>query len=351
MPSRILRDSIVTSPSLARCSPGAQDRFPRYTIAADDFGCFEASPMILRGKMFPYRQDMTDDAVAADLAEYRRELMLEVWEENGRRYGFFVSWGRHQRVREADDHKAKGNKFKSRRKTPTPPSVRPFGTLAAYYGADADRAFAELPAVAGHSRATATRCPPQSQSQTQSQTQVKPSPSDPPVPGVPPADVGKVLTLLSPPDRPLDRALQVFEYWRKVSHKNGATVFDDKRRKKVESQIKLGRTVADLCKAVDGCVGDAWHVQHRATDLELICRDAPHVEQFIGYADNPRANDACGPGTQPTQYRAGPFQPEPPKGRARPDTADDLRKQEEARALIATQKAAGFKPTLSKGAA
>jgi hypothetical protein len=79
MPTRLLRDTYLSSPSLSRCSPGAQDRFPRYTLAADDFGCFEITPVVVRGKLFPHRSDMTDEAVKAGLAEYEREKMLEVW--------------------------------------------------------------------------------------------------------------------------------------------------------------------------------------------------------------------------------------------------------------------------------
>ena len=99
---------------------------------------------------------MTDEAVKADLAEYEREKMLEVWEDNGRRFGFLVSWGRHQRVREADPAAAKGKKFKTNRKTPVSPSVRPFGTMVTVheYPPDASIAFmrkrATLPFPSGY---------------------------------------------------------------------------------------------------------------------------------------------------------------------------------------------------------
>jgi hypothetical protein len=244
MPTRVLRDSIITSPSLARCAPAAQDRFPRYTLAADDFGCFEMSPVILRGKLFPYRQDMTDDAVAADLAEYQRERMLEVWDENGRQYGFFVSWGRHQRLREKDPTSTRPSKFTSARKTPVPPSVKLHGTMEAYYASDADRAFAvvapaippsapqqlpgnppttpdALPAIA---RQPAAHCLPQSQSQSQVKDLVTRSlrdagplpglrlaeePSEPPPPAAaslpPPAEplaLKPVVVAVDPPPKP-----------------------------------------------------------------------------------------------------------------------------------------------------
>ena len=47
MPKRMLDDSFLTSTSVARCSPRAQDAFPRFILLADDFGCFEVIPRAL----------------------------------------------------------------------------------------------------------------------------------------------------------------------------------------------------------------------------------------------------------------------------------------------------------------
>jgi len=106
--------------------------------------------------------------------------------------------------------------------------------------------------------------------------------------GAPPTIESKVLPLLQvqEPTSP-DPAEVVFEYWKKTMHKNGATRFSPSRRRKVLARLKNWK-VADLCKAIDGCAGDSWHMEERQNDLELICRDDEHVEKFIGYADNPR---------------------------------------------------------------
>lgn len=97
-----------------------------------------------------------------------------------------------------------------------------------------------------------------------------------------------------PPPPPPDLALQVFEHWHTVMGKNGATKFDEKRRRVVQKQLDAGRTVADLCKAIDGCRADPFSMGENDrnkpfNDLELICRDAKHVEQFMGYVDHPPA--------------------------------------------------------------
>lgn len=133
MPTRILREGYLTSPSVARCSPGAQDRLPRYWLAADDFGCFDADPRVLRGRLFVFRDEVTEAQIASDLIEYAREGMLETWTENERTWGFFRSWGRHQRLRKED------GEGRTVRKTPVPPGVKKHATLAAFYQANGDR--------------------------------------------------------------------------------------------------------------------------------------------------------------------------------------------------------------------
>src|SRR5512146_3002246 len=99
MPKRTLDDSLLTSPSLASCSPRAQDAFPRLILLADDFGCFDANPRVLLGRGWSLRPDVTVEEIAAWLEEYRTAKpgpMLQVWEDGGRTYGFLLGWtGRH----------------------------------------------------------------------------------------------------------------------------------------------------------------------------------------------------------------------------------------------------------------
>ncbi len=105
--------------------------------------------------------------------------------------------------------------------------------------------------------------------------------------------VSGVLTLTAPEARAPDPALQVFEYWVKVMGKPASrTRFDKKRRTAVERQLAAGLTVADLCKAIDGCKRDPFSMGEnnrgkKYDDLELICRNATKVEEFMGYVDEP----------------------------------------------------------------
>lgn len=80
----------------------------------------------------------------------------------------------------------------------------------------------------------------------------------------------------------------VFEHWLAVMRRNPKTTkLDGKRKGKVRARLREGRSVADLCRAIDGCRASSWHMGDnpegkRHDDLELICRDAAHVERFTG---------------------------------------------------------------------
>jgi hypothetical protein len=89
-----------------------------------------------------------------------------------------------------------------------------------------------------------------------------------------------------------DPAFKVFEHWRTVMKKGPATKFDAKRRRAVEARLREGRAVEDLMRAIDGCAASPFHMgqndrRRRFNDLELICRDGPHVEQTIEGASAP----------------------------------------------------------------
>ena len=126
MPKRILDDSLLTSLSLARCSPRAQDAFPRFILLCDDFGCFEVIPRRIVGDGWVYRTDVSEADVVGWLEEYVGAGMAVLWTENERRYCYLTGWdGPHgQRKREEyDPNAAKGTRgaHGSKRKTPRPP--------------------------------------------------------------------------------------------------------------------------------------------------------------------------------------------------------------------------------------
>ncbi len=96
-----------------------------------------------------------------------------------------------------------------------------------------------------------------------------------------------------------DRVKTVFDAWVRVLKKPRA-VLDAKRRTLIEARLADGYSVDALVKAMEGCAMSAYHMGENPTGkrydrLQLILRDADHVEQFIGYADGgttqPARND------------------------------------------------------------
>lgn len=79
--------------------------------------------------------------------------------------------------------------------------------------------------------------------------------------------------------------LAVFIYWQDRMVKPRARL-DAKREKNIRERLNDGYTVRDLMDAVDGCRQSAWHQGRNPgnkiyNDIELICRDAKHVDDFI----------------------------------------------------------------------
>lgn len=78
---------------------------------------------------------------------------------------------------------------------------------------------------------------------------------------------------------------EVFEYWQ-VRMGTPRARLDQKRRQKIRQRLLDGYTVQDLTDAIEGCASSPFNMgqNDRSTvynDIELICRDAAHVDRFI----------------------------------------------------------------------
>jgi len=79
--------------------------------------------------------------------------------------------------------------------------------------------------------------------------------------------------------------VEVFEYWKTVTE-HPTALFTPKRKQKVLLRLKDGYTVAQIKQAINGNKLSPFHQgdNDHATkydDLELICRDGQHLENFI----------------------------------------------------------------------
>jgi hypothetical protein len=92
VPTRVIRDGILTSETIASLSLGAQLLYHCLLLVVDDHGLYEASPRILRSKCFPLRDDGSPHPVTTEMvAGWLDECMaasglLLTYEVGGKRY-------------------------------------------------------------------------------------------------------------------------------------------------------------------------------------------------------------------------------------------------------------------------
>lgn len=119
MANRIIKDSILTSPNFNRLSVHAERHFYRILMLTDDYGCFEATPDVVRGKCYPlqFRQ-----ISAKDVERWQNELgekgILLFWIDDGRVFGIFRSFDKHNAKYAVTSD---GKPTRRARKTPIPP--------------------------------------------------------------------------------------------------------------------------------------------------------------------------------------------------------------------------------------
>ena len=110
MPSRIIKQSICTSESMASLSWFEQNLFIRLIVSADDYGRYDGRPAIIKGSLFPL-EDVTEKAIRAALQTLSTSGMVKLYTVGGRSTLELVNWRKHNVPR------AKESKY------PAPPDV------------------------------------------------------------------------------------------------------------------------------------------------------------------------------------------------------------------------------------
>lgn len=101
MPNRIIRESALTSDTLAVLSDAEERLWWRMVLVADDHGRFDATTDSLASRCFPRDRRLPSPRVEGWLQWIARTGGIALYEANGHRYGIFVNWTAHQRVRES----------------------------------------------------------------------------------------------------------------------------------------------------------------------------------------------------------------------------------------------------------
>jgi hypothetical protein len=99
MPNRIIKESALDSDDLAQLSNGAERLFWRLTLVADDFGRFDGAPQVVKARCFPR---LVDKLRTNEIEAWMKELepkLVRFYAANGRPYGCFLNWLKHQQKR------------------------------------------------------------------------------------------------------------------------------------------------------------------------------------------------------------------------------------------------------------
>lgn len=99
MPNRVIKDSIKRSPQIDSLTWFEEVVFYRLILTADDYGCIDGRPILLRNELFPIRDNVTKKAVTNAISKLVSVGLLCEYTVNGMPYLFFPTWEKHQRIR------------------------------------------------------------------------------------------------------------------------------------------------------------------------------------------------------------------------------------------------------------
>ena len=99
MPNRIIHESAFTSEKIAALTDFEFRLWVGLITLADDLGRGDARPAIVRGRLFPFHEKLTNRAVERALEALEKVGCIERYTVRGKPYFRFPHWEDHQRVR------------------------------------------------------------------------------------------------------------------------------------------------------------------------------------------------------------------------------------------------------------
>jgi len=99
MPNRFIKESICTSESIDQLSWFDEVFFYRLIVNCDDFGRFDARPIILKARLFPLKEGITLKQIEASLSKLSTVGMVQVYMYDQKPFLQLKNWGEHQQTR------------------------------------------------------------------------------------------------------------------------------------------------------------------------------------------------------------------------------------------------------------
>lgn len=242
---RDLKPDFFLDEDIARLTPMARLCFQGLWTLADREGRLEDRPLKIRACLFPYEPRLDVERLIKELAadrEHRPGGFIVRYEVNGEQYIQIRNFSKHQKLHPREQPS----------RIPAPHAIDKDGREKVCLGEpEANLSGTCKPGPSGSVGNSGSS-----------------GPSGPSA------------------EQPISRDREVFEYWR-LTMEHPDAKFTPKREKAVRGRLREGYTVEQLKLAIDGCRLSPFHQgvndrQKVFDDLELICRDGEHVEQFLG---------------------------------------------------------------------
>ena len=99
MPSRILKDSILTDKAFNTLTLLEESIYHRLTVSADDYGVFYADPVLLLRVLFPRKKDISEEDVREGLDHLEETGLIFRYAADGEDYLKISAWEKNQRPR------------------------------------------------------------------------------------------------------------------------------------------------------------------------------------------------------------------------------------------------------------
>ena len=99
MPSRILKDSILTDKAFNSLTLTEESIYHRLLVSADDYGIFYADPILLLRILYPRKTDVTEEVIREGLDHMEEAGIISRYTAEGEDYLKICSWENNQRLR------------------------------------------------------------------------------------------------------------------------------------------------------------------------------------------------------------------------------------------------------------
>ena len=99
MPTRLIKESVCTSETLNQLTWFQEVFFYRLITLCDDYGRMDARPAILKGRMFPLKEELRSSEISKALDALESSGLIRRYEADGKPFLQVTTWDRHQNVR------------------------------------------------------------------------------------------------------------------------------------------------------------------------------------------------------------------------------------------------------------